>query len=279
SRNAYKGPVLELKDNRQDRCWPGGKFDERNNVMKGLANRFPDDDTPLSGISYLDIHDNFALADQFGGPSFDGRTSVDQDEYKIAVTLLYTTLGPIVTHGGSEIMRSKAAAPLREVVKETRDGYKIYMHGYRDTYNHRTANQFIWETVGQTPMVDNPNDYKNMLAFWKGMNTFRRSTYGKVFRVAEPVPEGYYQWITPTEEHVLGYFVDRKVFVLLNAGATTATVNDIDLPEGDWRLVANTKAVDHLKGVKDERNLMKLKGGEMLSIEMEPTSLRIWVKL
>ncbi|MEM9326075.1 MAG: alpha-amylase family glycosyl hydrolase, partial [Bacteroidota bacterium] len=142
SRNAFKGPVFELKDYRQDRGWPGGKFDERNNVMKGLANRFPDDDTPLSGISYLDIHDNFALADQFGGPSFDGRTSVDQDEYKIAVTLLYTTLGPIVTHGGSEIMRSKAAAPLREVVKETRDGYKIYMHGYRDTYNHRTANQF-----------------------------------------------------------------------------------------------------------------------------------------
>ena len=109
SRNAYKGPVSELNDHRQDRGWPGGKFDERDNVMLGLANKCVDDKTPLSGISYLDIHDNFALADQFGGAAFDGRHSVDQDEYKIAVTLLYTTLGPIVTHGGSEIMRSKAA--------------------------------------------------------------------------------------------------------------------------------------------------------------------------
>ncbi|MEM7550950.1 MAG: alpha-amylase family glycosyl hydrolase [Bacteroidota bacterium] len=278
SRGAYKGPVFELIDKLKDRGWPGGKFDERDNVMKGLANKFKDDKTPLSGISYLDIHDNFALADQFGTNNFDGRYSVDQDEYKIAVALLYTTVGPIVTHGGSEIMRSKAHAPLGEVVKETKAGYKVYMHGYRDTYNHRTANQFIWETVGQTPNEQNLNDYQNMHAFWRNLNKFRLSEYGKVFRVSESVPENYYQWITPEDESMLGYIVNNKVFVLLNAGQNKSTFKEVSLPEGNWKLIATTNEVDHEKGVVDApKKLDKLKGGRKMDFEMEETSLMIWV--
>ncbi len=277
SRNAYKGPVFELKDKYEDRGWPGGKFDERENVMKGLANKFPDDKTPLSGISYLDIHDNFALADQFGSENFDGRLAVDQDEYKIAVTLLYTTLGPIVTHGGSEIMRSKAHAPLKEVVKETEAGYKIHMHGYRDTYNHRTANQFVWENVGQTPNEENKNDYANMLAFWKGMNEFRMSEYGKVFRVPDAVTDDYYQWITPEDDSMLGYIIDGKVIVLLNAGQQENTFKQVEIPEGDWKLIGTTHSVD-ISGVKDDKFGRKLKGGKAMDFTMEGTSILIWVR-
>lgn len=278
SRNAFKGPVFELKDHLKDRGWPGGKFDERANVMKGLANKFPDDKTPLSGISYLDIHDNFALADQFGGPAFDGRYDVDEDEYKLAVTLLYTTLGPIVTHGGSEIMRSKAHAPLREVVKETKAGFKTYMHGYRDTYNHRTANQYVWEQVGQKPTGNNKNDYQNMYNFWKGMNQFRFSDYGKLFRVADPVAEGYYQWITPEAESMLGYVVDSKVMVLLNAGQDAQTFSQVTIPNGNWRLIGTTEQINHIRGVKGPKRLTRLKGGKTMDIEMDATSLLIWVK-
>lgn len=277
SRNAYKGPVFELNDYKNDRGWAGGKFSERANVMVGLANKNKDDGTPNDGISYLDIHDNFALADQFGGPNFDGRTSVDQDEYKIAVTLLYTTLGPIVTHGGSEIMRSKAHAPLKEVVKETLAGYKTYMHGYRDTYNHRIANQFIWSQKGQKSTKTNSNDYKNMFAFWKGMNAFRKSVYGEVFRVAEPVADNFYQFITPAEESLLGYVVDDKVFVLINAGAESYTFENINLPEGNWKLIGNTEAVN-LNGVKDVKKYQLLDGKSAQNITMDATSLRIWVK-
>ena len=148
SRNAYKGPVFELNDKKKDRGWAGGKFDERTTVMKGLSSQLNDDKTPLSGITYLDIHDNFALADQFGTKNFDGRFGVDEDRYKIATTLLYTTLGPLVTHGGTEMMRSKGFAPLREEKRVTKAGFSAYMHGKRDTYNHRIANQFVWENVG-----------------------------------------------------------------------------------------------------------------------------------
>ncbi|MCA9732743.1 pullulanase [candidate division KSB1 bacterium] len=278
SRNAYKGPVFELKDKLRDRGWPGGKFDERDNVMLGLAAKFPTDQTPLSGISYLDIHDNFALADQFGGDNFDGRLHVDQDIYKIAVTLLYTTLGPIVTHGGSEMMRSKAHAPLQEVMRQTNAGYKIYMHGYRDTYNMRTANQFIWENVGQQPTGENHNDYANMLAFWKGMNAFRLSEYGKVFRLSEPVSDTYYHWITPKNPAMLGYLVDEKVLVLLNAENKTNTFKQFSIPAGEWHLIATTKAIDPVNGVQDESVNVKLSGGDNLNIKMEPTSLFIWVR-
>jgi pullulanase len=277
SRNAFKGPVFELRNELTDRGWPGGKFNERANVMKGLAAKFPTDSTPISGISYLDIHDNFALADQFG-KEFDGRKSVYQDEYKIAVTLLYTTLGPLVTHGGSEIMRSKAHAPLEEVVKTTNEGYNVYMHGYRDTYNHRTANQFVWETVGQPPMGDNRNDYVNMLAFWKGMNAFRNSERGQVFRKAEAVSDDYYQFVSPSSESQLGYLVDNKVFVLLNAGQDPATFTDITLPEGKWKLIANTEAINHQKGVKNGGKHERLVGNTSYSIDMSATSLLIWTK-
>ena len=276
SRGAYKGPVFELKDKTKDRGWSGGKFDERSNVMKGLINKFADDKTPLSGISYLDIHDNFALADQFGSENFDGRYAVDQGAYRIATTLLYTTLGPIVTHGGSEIMRSKAHAPLREVTKVTNAGYQINMHGYRDTYNHRTANQFLWETVGQRPTGQNKNDYRNMHAFWKGMNQFRQSEYGKVFRVAEAVPDSYYQWITPEDDSQLGYIVDNKVMVLINAGAQPARFDEIEVPTGNWKLIGTTDAIN-IKGVKS-RKYRKVKGGSTTSFEVGAESLFIWVK-
>ena len=277
SRNAFKGPVFELNNKLRDRGWPGGNFEERENVMKGLANTFPDDKTPLSGISYLDIHDNFALADQFGGDTFDGRFAVDQDEYKLAVTLLYTTLGPIVTHGGSEIMRSKASAPLMEVVKETKAGYKVYMHGYRDTYNHRTANEFVWEQVGQKPEGDNANDYANMLAYWKGMNAFRNSSFGEVFRIRTAVEEGYYQWILPEDNSQLGYIVDDKIMVLMNASQEEKTFTDVQVPAGEWKLIGTINEIDHIDGVDGPRSIRMLKEGSQINIEMEPTSLYIWI--
>ncbi|MDE2996551.1 MAG: hypothetical protein OXT73_07425 [Bacteroidota bacterium] len=56
-------------------------------------------------------------------------------------------LGPLVIHGGTEMLRSKGAAPLMEVVKVSASGELAY-HGKRDTYNHRRANQYEWEFAG-----------------------------------------------------------------------------------------------------------------------------------
>jgi pullulanase/glycogen debranching enzyme len=278
SRNAFKGPVFELNSKEKDRGWAGGKFDERENVMKGLSNTFKEDKTPLSGINYLDIHDNFALADQFGARDFDGRLAVDQEEYKIAATLLYTSLGPIVTHGGSEIMRSKAMAPLMEVVKETNGGIKNYFHGKRDTYNLRAANQFRWEQVGQEPTEENTNDYKKMLEFWKGLNEFRLSEIGKVFRVSERMPETYYQWILPADESMLGYVVADQVLVLINAGNTSNSFEGIQIPLGQWKLIGNNEEINPKEGINTSIDSMLIKEDQKINISLEKTSIQIWVK-
>ena len=276
SRNAYKGPVFELKNEETDRGWPGGKFDERSNVMKGLSNTCKDDKTPLSGISYLDIHDNFALADQFG-KGFDGRYDVEENLYKIAASLLYTSMGPIVTHGGSEIMRSKAHAPLGEVVKETKAGYKIYLHGYRDTYNHRIANQFIWEQVGQKPRGKNQNDYANMLAYWKGLNEFRSSRHGQSLRVAEAVPEDYFDWYTPENEAQLGYVINQEIAVFINADSSANTFSAISLPPGQWMLIGDIDQID-INGLNADEG-PNLQGGlSGQSLEIPAKSLYIFVR-
>lgn len=277
SRNAFKGPVFTLSDKYQDRGWPGGKFDERENVMKGLAGTFATDKTPVSGINYLDIHDNFALADQFAEDDFDGRLAVDQDAYRIAATLLYTSLGPIVTHGGSEIMRSKAHAPLKEVIKTTKAGFKVYMHGYRDTYNHRTANQFLWNQVGQRPTAQNRNDYAAMLKFWKSLNEFRLSEYGAVFRVDQKMPEDYYTFILPENQGQLGYEVADKVLVLLNPSRVQAQFNTHVLEEGRWQLVGTKQGIS-LQGMKHARIPQRLYGGQGYSINLNPGELAIWVR-
>lgn len=278
SRNAFKGPVFTLNSKEKDRGWPGGLSSERENVMKGLANQFPDDKTPISGINYLDIHDNFALADQFATKDFDGRFGVDENLYKIAAVLLYTSLGPIVTHGGSEIMRSKGSAPLKEVVKTTKVGYTTYLHGKRDTYNHRSANNFVWETVGKTKGDKNSyGDHKGMFEFWKGLNEFRLSDYGEVFRIAEKPEADYYQWIIPEDERVLGYIVDEKVLVLLNTGNSPYIFEIPNLPVGEWKLIGNNQAID-IDGVKDEKDLMKFKGGSTQQISLPAEGLKMWVK-
>lgn len=277
ARNAFKGPVFDLKDKYNDRGWSGGKFDERENVMKGLSAGFKEDKTPISGINYLDIHDNYALADQFATVDFDGRFAVDQDQFKIAATLLYTSLGPIVTHGGTEIMRSKAHCPNEEVVKETKAGYKAYFHGKRDTYNLKTANLFLWETVGQKPTEKNQNDYANMHAFWKGLNQLRLSDYGKVFRISDKTPEDYYKWILPDDQSMLGYIVNDKVMVLINASDEPSHFKNVPIAPEEWKLVGTNEKID-LNGVSVQEHPMVIRKGKLKSISIGKTALQIWVK-
>lgn len=280
SRNAFKGPTGNPQDKERDRGWAGANFKEKEKVKMALSNSFPDDKTPLSGISYLDIHDNWALADRFGTSDWDGRMGVDEDRYKIAALLLYTSLGPIVTHGGTEIMRSKASAPLAETHKTLPNGTKLYFHGKRDSYNLRKANRFVWEQVGAT--LDDAKgvhcDYKGMHAFWRGLNHFRLSDAGKVFRVADSVANNYYQWIETVNPYQLGYVVDNQVLVLINTGSNIHDFPEVNFPSGTWKLIGNNDAFDHKNGVKDaSKKLQSIKGGASYTIELEGVSFKVWV--
>ena len=282
ARTAFKGPVSNPEDKRTDRGFAGGYTAERDRVMLALRNAFPDEQSPNMGISYLDIHDNWALADQFATTEWDGRMGVDEGPFKIAATLLFTGLGPIVLHGGTEIMRSKGLAPLEERIPATASG-PLYFHGKRDTYNLRAANRFEWTTVGarpgEVPGPDGrprPNDYAGMLAYWKGLMALRSSGAGAVFRVGNPVPESYFRFLTPANPAHLGYVVNEKVFVLLNAGPSEGRFANVTLPEGRWKLVADAATV-RLAGLRGEDALLA-GGTKTHALRVPAGSVKIWVR-
>lgn len=278
ARTAFKGTVFGLQSKEHDRGWPGGKYNERMNVQKGISNGFPDDKTPLSGINYLDIHDNYALADQFATRDFNGLKGVDEHRYKMAALLLHTSLGPIVLHGGSEMMRSKGKAPWGPTIKEMKSGQKIYLKGRGDTYNVRIPNQFVWENVGKT--IDGKNvfcDYAGMLEYWKGLIAFRKSDFGSFFRTPVHQDGAKYRWICPEDEKALGYILDEKIFVLINTAEYDFTFYVNELPAGKWKLIGNNEAFDHLNGVEGEAEQQTLYGGN-LAIRLPEEGIRVWVK-
>lgn len=273
ARDAFKGSPFRLEDKKTDRGYAGGNAALREAVRRALTNDYPEEAaSPNQGINYLDIHDNWALADRFATSEWDGRQGVDEGPYKIAAGLLFTSLGPLVLHGGSEMMRSKGLAPLDEFEKATASG-PIYLKGRDDTYNQRRPNHFVWENVGRT---DGPDDVANMTAYWKGLIAFRLSDDGAVFRLGEAPPEGYYRWILPADEHLLGYLVAGRVLVLINVGEADQAFEAVTLPAGRWRLIANAEAVDHERGVAGAE--ATIEGGIAHTFAVPATSLKIWVR-
>lgn len=277
SRNAFKGAPSNPMDKLRDRGYAGGNGD-RENVKKALSAGFPEDKTAVSGINYLDIHDNWALADRFATTDWDGRRGVDENPFKIAATLLFTSTGPIVLHGGTEMMRSKGLAPLEETVKYTRNG-PLHFHGKRDTYNLANANAFIWENKGKN-MGSEPDihcNYAEMYEFWKGLIAFRLSEAGKVFRIKEKPEMDYYRWIEPQNSKLLGYFVNNSILVLLNTDTVPGRFSGVIFPEGQWRLIGNNERINHVQGISGKKD-SGLKGGRSHDLEMGPESLKIWIR-
>ncbi len=251
ARNAFQGSPFDV----DDRGWAGGDGSARRAAMQGLANAYDEEPRATDGIGYLDIHDNWALTDRYALHHHDGLQGVDLAAVRIAAGLLLTSAGPVVIHGGTEMLRSKGLAPLEEFEVEAAGG-PIEFKGRDDTYNVRAPNRFLWEALapGSAPAA--------MRDWWRGLLRLRFSEHGQVFRVAE-VPDGHYRWITPDEETLLGYVVGDTVLVLANSGTDEGWFR-FDLPDGAWRQVADDSRVD-LEGV----------GGEHAVIPGGPHELRV----
>ncbi|MEM7789455.1 MAG: alpha-amylase family glycosyl hydrolase, partial [Bacteroidota bacterium] len=247
ARNAFKGsPMDDPTPASVSRGFAGGHAPFREDALRGIANDYPEEPTPNAGINYLDIHDNWALADRFascqaGDCAWDGREGVLDAEMRIGAAMLMTSLGPVVIHGGTEIARSKGIAPLPEEIGGEQvltdmAVAPIYIKGRGDTYNLRTANHFLWETVGQS---DGPIDFDAHEDWWAGLIALRLSEAGEVFRLGDEVPEGHVREVPSDTEAALGYVVGDRVLTLVNAGDTEAAFRLGDLG-GRWRLVATS---------------------------------------
>jgi pullulanase/glycogen debranching enzyme len=283
ARNAFKGPVSTPRDPVADRGFAGGDGSMRERAVLGLTNGWPEEATPNSGINYLDIHDNWALADQFAanttGPhAWDGRHGVDEAGIRIAAALLMTSLGPIVLHGGSEMLRSKGLAPHpddlpggAEWVRETALG-PIYIKGRGDTYNLRAANRFDWE--GDSLYYD-PQIRRRMYEWWRGLIHLRLSPAGEVFRRGDPQPESHYRFFRPAEARALGYAVGGRVLVLINAGPEPVQFDGVDLDAGRWRLVADGERMDATGSGSLGPDLT---GARPHALTVPPRTVRIWAR-
>ncbi len=282
ARNAFKGsPLDDPTPAAASRGFAGGDPEARDAALQGVANAYPEEPTPNAGINYLDIHDNWALADRFaacqaGDCAWDGREGVRAAEIRIAAALLLTSLGPVVMHGGTEIARSKGLAPLPDAIGgelqlDAMPLAPIYIKGRGDTYNLRAANAFRWETVGQS---DGPVDYAEMAEWWRGLVALRLGRAGEVFRVGGPVPAGWVRRVEGGGGQGLGYVVGGRVLVLVNAGDTPVTFRP-DLPAGDYRLVA---ASDAQGGVVDVSRFGEgVLAAESARSPVPPKGVRVWV--
>jgi len=262
ARNAFKGSPFDVND----RGWAGGDGSARDAAKRALVNDYPEETRTTNGISYLDIHDNWTLADRYALRDHNGLEGVELPAVRIAAGLLLTSVGPVVIHGGTEMLRSKGLAPLEEFAVEAAGG-PIWFKGRDDTYNLRAPNRFLWDRLVPG------SDQATMRDYWRGLLALRRSAYGEVFRVAE-VPEGHYRWITPDEQTLLGYVVGEHVLVLANSG-TREGVFRFDLPAGVWRQVVGRERVD-LDGVGGEYG--QLDGGSH-EVRVPAGSFLLWVRM
>jgi pullulanase/glycogen debranching enzyme len=263
ARNAMKGSPFDI----DDPGWAGGNPALRADVMRALANDYDEEPRATDGISYLDIHDNWTLADRFArGDDHNGLEGVRMEAVRIAAGLLFTSAGPIVLNGGTEMLRSKGLAPHEEFTRDIAGG-PIHFKGRDDTYNLRAPNRFLWDSLQPG------SDHQSMRDYWRGLVALRSSEYGSVFRVQE-VPEGHYRWITPEDGHLLGYVVGERVLVLANSGSNPGHVQ-LELSEGAWRQVGSRERVDVRAGVEGDHALL---GGGSHGITLPGGSFLIWVR-
>jgi len=79
SRNAFKGPTSNPVEKERDRCFSGANFREHGKVNLALKAGFPHDNTPLSGIKYLAIHDNWTFPATYAVPHLHGRLRLEEE--------------------------------------------------------------------------------------------------------------------------------------------------------------------------------------------------------
>jgi pullulanase/glycogen debranching enzyme len=260
ARDAFTGSPFDVKQ----RGWAGGNGVAREAAMRALANDYSEEPRTTNGISYLDIHDNWALADRYALHDHNGLEGVDLAAMRLAAGLLFTSAGPVVIHGGTEMLRSKGLAPDEEFEVEAAGG-PIRFKGRDDTYNLRAPNRFLWDRLVPG------SEQAAMRDYWRGLLALRMSESGRVFRVAE-VPAGHYRWITPARGTLLGYVVGGRVLVLANSGARAGTFR-FELPDGVWQQVGDRERVD-LNGVTGSHARL---GGGTHVMRVPAGAFLIWI--
>ncbi len=182
---------------------------------------------PVQAVNYVESHDDMSLADELSTrPDRDGRPLQEMDvaANRITATLLFTSLGIPMIAEGQEFLRSK--------------------HGISNTFDQGDEiNSLNWNDRDR-PLA------REAMEYYRGLIHLRQSDPGAAFRVAERAPEGYYRWLEPENEDLLGYIVNAprihegaSFIVLVNADGDEQRMN-VPFPRGEWRLIGNGREID-----------------------------------
>jgi pullulanase len=183
---------------------------------------------PLQPVNYLESHDDMAFIDEITtNPGHDGRKLNDKEAAmnRLAVTILFTSLGKAMLYEGQEFLRSK--------------------WGIKNTYNRGDAVNAVRWTDRDRPLA------KQALDYYTGLIQLRMSDEGATFRVAQRPPKNYYRWIMPDNPKLMGYVVNVPALhagngfvVLLNADERDRRI-EVDL-RGDsaWKMIGNGREIN-----------------------------------
>lgn len=184
-------------------------------------------ENPLQAVNYVESHDDMALVDELSlRPDRNGKyvQSYEVAMNKLAVTLLFTSLGVPMINEGQEFLRSK--------------------YGISNTFDKGDAVNALRWTDRERPLA------AEALAYYKALIALRQSPQGAAFRVKQRAPDGYYQWINPDNRRALGYIVNAPRihaghgFVVMANASDDVVPYAFNLPEGRWRVISDGTKVD-----------------------------------
>ncbi len=181
-------------------------------------------DSPLKTITYVTCHDNPCLWDKIVYTCDPCSKQDKLDIQKLANGIVLTSQGVAFLHAGEELVRTK--------------------FGEHNSYNlPDSINQLVWT---------NKSNYREVFSFYRDMIRLRRNH--PAFRMPSAgMVARHLRFLDVPDERALGFHLSdhangdswKDILVFYNANAHEL---DVDLPPGDWRVVATKYGVDE-KGV------------------------------
>jgi pullulanase len=185
---------------------------------------------PLQTITYVTCHDNPCLWDKIEYTCIDCSKEEMLDLQKFANAIVLTSQGVPLLHAGEEIKRTK--------------------FGEHNTYNlPDSINQLVWHNKHKYRGVF--DYYKDLIQLRKNHPALRMPTTEMVqqhlrfFEIEQPLLVGFH-----ISDHANG---DKwkDILVFYNANAYNV---EVDLPEGDWTIIATKYSIEETGSTVDGYN-------------------------
>ncbi len=187
-------------------------------------------DNPLQTITYVTCHDNPCLWDKILDTCTDCNRDNKMDLQKFANAIVLTSQGVPLLHAGEELVRTK--------------------YGEHNSYNlPDSINQLVWHN--KYSYRDIFDYYRDLISLRKNHPAFRMSTtemvqqHLKFFEINKPLVVGFHIGDNANNDRW------KDILVFYNANAKDVTV---DLPEGNWVIVATKYSIEETGSTVDGYN-------------------------